>query len=47
MFAQAFYPSMRGGEALFRSIFGLENRWGKMPITMYRSTFVLEQSMIK
>lgn len=25
---EAFYPAMRGAEAIARTIFGLENRWG-------------------
>eukprot|EP01113_Clastostelium_recurvatum_P036756 TRINITY_DN5293_c0_g1_i5.p1 TRINITY_DN5293_c0_g1~~TRINITY_DN5293_c0_g1_i5.p1 ORF type:complete len:548 (+),score=129.93 TRINITY_DN5293_c0_g1_i5:1075-2718(+) len=32
---EAFYPSMRGAEALFQSIFGLENRWGRLPVSIY------------
>ena len=30
---EAFYPSVRGGEALAMMAFG-ENRFGKLPITM-------------
>jgi len=37
---EAFYPSMRGAEALARTIFGLENRWGKLPVTMYQANYV-------
>jgi len=42
---QAFYPSTMGALALSRSVFGLENRWGKLPVTMYASNFVNEISM--
>jgi beta-glucosidase-like glycosyl hydrolase len=36
---EAFYPAGKGAEALYRSIFGLTNKWGKMPVTMYDSHF--------
>ncbi|KAH3714431.1 family 3 glycoside hydrolase [Pelomyxa schiedti] len=42
---QAFYPSTMGALALARSIFGLENRWGKLPVTIYASNFINEISM--
>ena len=31
---------MRGAEAIARSIFGLENRWGKLPVTIYKADYV-------
>lgn len=42
---EAFYPAMRGGEALYNSIFGLTNRWGKLPVTLYKSSFIHEQDL--
>ena len=32
---KAFYPSTQGAKAVGASLFGHENRWGKLPITMY------------
>jgi len=37
---EAFRPSMRGAEAIARSIFGYENRWGKLPVTVYPADYV-------
>ena len=31
---EAFNPGVRGAVPLARALFGLENRWGKLPITM-------------
>ena len=42
---EAFFPAMRGAEAIVKSIFGIENRWGKLPVTMYSSSFEKEQDM--
>eukprot|EP00008_Paramoeba_atlantica_P009980 CAMPEP_0201481994 /NCGR_PEP_ID=MMETSP0151_2-20130828/6242_1 /ASSEMBLY_ACC=CAM_ASM_000257 /TAXON_ID=200890 /ORGANISM="Paramoeba atlantica, Strain 621/1 / CCAP 1560/9" /LENGTH=701 /DNA_ID=CAMNT_0047864447 /DNA_START=732 /DNA_END=2837 /DNA_ORIENTATION=+ len=42
---QAFYPAYRTGEALYRSIYGYENRWGKLPVTMYRENYIQEVGM--
>jgi len=42
---ESFYPSMRGAEALYRAIYGMDNRWGKLPVTMYAAAFEDEQSM--
>ncbi len=35
---QAWYPGEYGGEAIARTIFGLSNPGGKLPVTFYRST---------
>ena len=32
---EAFHPNGIGGTALAMPLFGLENRWGKLPYTMY------------
>ena len=37
---EAFYPSVRGAEALALALFGVENRWGRLPITMYDKSFM-------
>lgn len=42
---EAFYPAMRGPEAIARSIFGLENRWGKLPLTMYPKDYTKKVDM--
>ncbi len=39
------YLIVSGGVALYLSIFGYENRWGKLPVTIYASDFVNQQSM--
>jgi len=36
---------MRGAEAIARSIFGLENRWGKLPVTIYPTDYVTKVDM--
>ncbi|CAJ1379602.1 unnamed protein product [Effrenium voratum] len=42
---QAFFPSHKGAQALGMSLFGKENRWGKLPITMYPHGYISEQTM--
>ena len=42
---QAFFPSRMGAEALAMSLLGKENRWGKLPITMYPHSYITEQNM--
>eukprot|EP00438_Fugacium_kawagutii_P024420 Skav222383 [mRNA] locus=scaffold2692:362839:366684:- [translate_table: standard] len=42
---QAFYPSQKGAHALGKTLFGKENRWGKLPITMYPHNYISEQPM--
>jgi hypothetical protein len=32
---EAFYPGAEGGTALAQALFGVENKWGKMPYTTY------------
>ena len=42
---EAFYPAMRGAEALFMALTGTANRWGVLPVTVYDSSFVDTHSM--
>ena len=42
---QAFFPSHKGAQALGASCFGKENRWGKLPVTMYPHKYISEQPM--
>jgi beta-D-xylosidase 4 len=43
---EAFYPGFEGATALARTLYGLENRWGKLPVTIYSSSFQHEQNML-
>ena len=36
---EAFYPSTRGGEALYMQLSGQSNRWSKLPVTIYDSKY--------
>ena len=42
---EAFYPGVRGGEALAEGIFGDMNQWGRLPYTIYPHTFSDEAAM--
>lgn len=42
---EAFNPATVGGRAIGASLFGLENRWGKLPVTMYPHSYIQEQFM--
>lgn len=42
---EAFNPAALGGKAIGASLFGLENRWGKLPVTMYPHDYIKQQSM--
>lgn len=42
---EAWYPSEEGARAISASIFGYENRWGKLPITIYPSSYVDQVEM--
>jgi len=42
---EAFYPGPRGGEALAQGLFGQHNRWGRMPYTIYPTSFETEALM--
>ena len=37
---EAFYPSVRGAEALTLALFGAENRFGKLPVTLYDKKYI-------
>jgi len=37
---EAFYPSVKGARALAESLFGTQNRWGKLPVTIYPANYV-------
>lgn len=45
---EAFYPGVEGARAIARSLFGLPgyNRWGKLPVTVYRGSFSEQVSMV-
>ena len=36
---EAWNPGIRGGPAIAKALFGLTNRWGKLPVTIYDSSF--------
>lgn len=36
---EAFYPGVEGARALVCSLFACENRWGKLPVTIYPTAF--------
>lgn len=42
---EAFNPSVVGGRALGAALFGKENRWGKLPITLYPHDYIKQQPM--
>ena len=39
---EAFYPSVRGPLALNRALFGDENRFGRLPVTIYNKNYTSE-----
>ena len=43
---EAFNPNVVGGKALGMLLFGEENRWGKLPVTMYPHAFIEEKEMV-
>ena len=44
---EAFKPGGAGGAAVAELLVGTANRWGRLPVTMYRSTFVQEQALMQ
>jgi beta-glucosidase-like glycosyl hydrolase len=42
---EAFYPSVRGAEALYRSLLGIDNKWGKLPVTIYDAEFISDVAL--
>mmetsp|Transcript_5670 Transcript_5670/g.10409 ORF Transcript_5670/g.10409 Transcript_5670/m.10409 type:complete len:531 (-) Transcript_5670:280-1872(-) len=43
---EAFYPGQMGGIAIAQSLYGLQNRWGKMPYTIYRQEWAEKHDML-
>mmetsp|Transcript_30025 Transcript_30025/g.73115 ORF Transcript_30025/g.73115 Transcript_30025/m.73115 type:complete len:688 (+) Transcript_30025:267-2330(+) len=41
----AFYPSRYGATALAETLFGDENRWGRLPVTIYPNAYIDIQEM--
>ena len=44
---ESWQPGTAGMSALASLLLGRENRWGRLAVTMYRSTFVEEQALIQ
>jgi beta-D-xylosidase 4 len=42
---ESFYPGQGGAEAIVAALLGETNRFGKLPYTMYPSTFVQRDVM--
>jgi len=42
---EAFYPATQGADALANILFGNNNRWGKMPYTIYGQNYINEVAM--
>jgi len=42
---EAFNPAVVGGRAIASSLFGVENRWGKLPVTLYPHSFIRDKAM--
>jgi len=42
---EGFYPGARTGEALFKSIFGIQFGWGRLPVTIYASDYTTQVDM--
>jgi hypothetical protein len=41
---EAFYPGFEGARALASALYGTSNRWGKLPVTIYSSSFQEKQN---
>jgi hypothetical protein len=44
---EAFYPGVRGAQALAQALFGQTNRWGKLPVTIYSSSYADQVDMLQ
>ena len=44
---EAFYPGQQGAPALARAIFGVDNKWGKMPFTVYKAEWAEKNSIFE
>lgn len=42
---EAFYPGYRTGDALYQALCGRANRWGKLPVTIYKNDFAEQMDM--
>jgi len=42
---EAFNPATMGAHALAAQLFGRENRWGKLPVTIYPSSYNKDQAL--
>jgi len=43
---EAFNPGVLGAKALSQLMFGKENKWGRLPVTMYPHDYVYQQNML-
>ena len=43
----AFYPGAMGGHAIANAVFGVTNRWGKLPYTVYSSNWTQNHNMLE
>jgi xylan 1,4-beta-xylosidase len=43
---EAWYPGMYGAQAIARAITGQTNRWGKLPVTIYKESFMDDFEML-
>ena len=44
---EAWNPGIRGGWAIAKALFGITNRWGKLPVTVYDSSFSESVRMVE
>ena len=44
---EAWYPGVEGGRAIADALFGVSNRWGKLPVTVYRESFATQVPMLE
>jgi len=43
---EAFYPGIKGGAALANALFGVDNRWGRLPVSIYCSSYTQQVEML-
>jgi len=44
---EAWYPGVEGGRAIADALFGRTNRFGKLPVTIYRESFSKQVEMVQ
>jgi beta-glucosidase-like glycosyl hydrolase len=44
---EAWYPGVLGAKAIAQALFGVANRWGKLPSTIYASSFSKQVKMLE